>query len=110
MEETCRLREVNLVEAENPSLEGMIGHVSSSGDDTGVLVSLGNVAAVDILGVREIRGVTGVWQSNAGDDKKDVVVPVFKLSPKNLGRSILNWNTCSYGALNVLNSQYLLRC
>ena len=69
-----------------------IGYIPSSWAEADVSVCAEPAAGLDArggLGVRGTRGVTGERQSSEGDDKKDVEIPVVKLSPKDLGRSML---------------------
>ena len=76
---------------EQVNAEGVMGQLPSWVEaEVSVCIGLGGgLEALGTLGVRGTRGVTGERQSSEGDDKKDVVNPEVKLSPKDLGRSML---------------------
>ena len=106
---------MDLLGRENFSPVGMIGLMPLSSADAGLSVYRGLEVGNDgrgVLGVRRPRGVTGERQSNEGDDKKAVVIPVVKPSPKDLGRSMSRWKTCSDGSFtcSISNSCSHVTC
>jgi hypothetical protein len=73
----------------NVNPEGRSGQSFLAGAENDVSESEKLGEGLGILGVRRTRGVTGERQLKDGDDKKDVEVPVAKLSRNDLGRSML---------------------